>query len=168
MKRCFAKYTEKGKRMMKLQHLMGEMEQVIDDKAERTQLLEGLLGYILCTTQEAAVVPPYVAFAIRPSPGFWEYVKVSANDLSVEGITATEYLKYKEMTVDETWANDENALEIDFGAMDFSLPHLTLSSSIGNGLSYISKFLTSKLNNSPASSQSLVDYLLSLEHQGEV
>ncbi|KAK4409492.1 Sucrose synthase 7 [Sesamum angolense] len=167
MKRCFAKYTEKGKRMMKLQHLMGEMEQVIDDKAERTQLLEGLLGYILCTTQEAAVVPPYVAFAIRPSPGFWEYVKVSANDLSVEGITATEYLKYKEMTVDETWANDENALEIDFGAMDFSLPHLTLSSSIGNGLSYISKFLTSKLNNSPASSQSLVDYLLSLEHQGE-
>ncbi|KAL0396165.1 UNVERIFIED_CONTAM: Sucrose synthase 5, partial [Sesamum calycinum] len=167
MKRCFAKYTEKGKRMMKLQHLMGEMEQVIDDKAERTQLLEGLLGYILCTTQEAAVIPPYVAFAIRPSPGFWEYVKVSANDLSVEGITATEYLKYKEMTVDETWANDENALEIDFGAMDFSLPHLTLSSSIGNGLSYISKFLTSKLNNNPATSQSLVDYLLSLEHQGE-
>ncbi|KAL0462453.1 UNVERIFIED_CONTAM: Sucrose synthase 7 [Sesamum latifolium] len=167
MKRCFAKYTEKGKRMMKLQHLMGEMEQVIDDKAERTQLLEGLLGYILCTTQEAAVVPPYVAFAIRPSPGFWEYVKVGANDLSVEGITATEYLKYKEMTVDESWANDENALEIDFGAMDFSLPHLTLSSSIGNGLSYISKFLTSKLNNIPASAQSLVDYLLSLEHQGE-
>lgn len=51
MKRCFAKYTEKGKRLMKLDHLMGEMEQVIDDKAERTQLLEGLLGYILCTTQ---------------------------------------------------------------------------------------------------------------------
>lgn len=51
MKRCFAKYIEKGKRLMKLHHLMSEMEQVIDDKAERTQLLEGLLGYILCTTQ---------------------------------------------------------------------------------------------------------------------
>ncbi|KAL3845063.1 hypothetical protein ACJIZ3_002466 [Penstemon smallii] len=167
MKRCFAKYIEKGKRLMKLHHLMGEMEQVIDDKTERTQLLEGLLGYILCTTQEAAVVPPHVAFAIRPSPGFWEYVKVSANDLSVEGISATEYLKFKEMTVDETWANDENALEIDFGAMDFSLPHLTLSNSIGNGVGYISKFLTSKLNNKTESAQSLVDYLLSLNHQGE-
>ncbi|KAH6837616.1 sucrose synthase 6 [Perilla frutescens var. hirtella] len=167
MKRCFAKYTEKGKRLMKLHHLMAEMEQVIDDKAERTQLLEGLLGYILCTTQEAAVVPPHVAFAIRPSPGFWEYVKVSANDLSVEGITATDYLKYKEMTIDETWANDENALEIDFGATDFSLPRLTLSSSVGNGVSYISKFLTSKVNNSPWSAQSLIDYLLTLNHQGE-
>ncbi|XP_073279170.1 sucrose synthase 5-like isoform X1 [Primulina huaijiensis] len=168
MKRCFAKYIEKGRRLMKLQHLMDEMEQVIDDKAERTHLLEGLLGYILCTTQEAAVVPPSVAFAIRPSPGFWEYVKVDANDLSGEEITATEYLKYKEMTVDETWANDQNALEIDFGAMDYSLPHLTLSSSVGNGVGYISKFLTSNLSNkSLESAQSLVDYLLSLSHQGE-
>ncbi|XP_022846824.1 sucrose synthase 7-like [Olea europaea var. sylvestris] len=167
MKRCFAKYIGKGKRLMKLHHLMGEMDQVIDDKAEKTQLLDGLLGYILCTTQEAAVVPPYVAFAIRPSPGIWEYVKVSANDLSVEAITATEYLKHKEMTVDENWAKDENALEIDFGAMDFSMPRLTLSSSIGNGVNYVSKFLSSKINNFTESTQSLVDYLLSLNHQGD-
>lgn len=53
--------------------------------------------------QEAAVVPPYIAFATRQNPGFWEYVKVNANDLSVEGITATEYLKFKEMIVDESW-----------------------------------------------------------------
>lgn len=51
MKRCFAKYIEKGKRLMKLHHLMEEMEIVIDDKAERQQVLSGLLGYILCTTQ---------------------------------------------------------------------------------------------------------------------
>lgn len=56
MKRCFAKYTEKGKRLMKLHHLMGEMEQVIDDEAERTQLLDGLLGYILCTTQVGLII----------------------------------------------------------------------------------------------------------------
>lgn len=62
-----------------------------------------LFTRILIRLQEAAVVPPCVAFAIRPSPGFWEYVKVSANDLSVEGITPTDYLKYKEMTIDEAW-----------------------------------------------------------------
>lgn len=42
MKRCFAKYTEKGKRLMKLHHLMEEMEIVIDDKAERQQVLSRL------------------------------------------------------------------------------------------------------------------------------
>lgn len=167
MKRSFNKFVEQGKRLMKLQHLMSEMEIVIDDNAERTQLLEGLLGYILCTTQEAAVVPPHVAFAIRPNPGFWEFVKVSSIDLSVEGITATDYLKFKEMIIDENWANDENALELDFGVMDFSTPHLTLSSSIGNGLNYITKFLTSKLNGQIEKAQPLVDYLLSLNHQGQ-
>lgn len=53
--------------------------------------------------QEAAVVPPYVAFSVRPNPGFWEFVKVNANDLSVEGISVTDYLKYKETIVDEKW-----------------------------------------------------------------
>ncbi|KAL8211236.1 hypothetical protein R6Q57_005673 [Mikania cordata] len=168
MKKCFLKYVEKGKRMMKLHHLMQEMESVIEDRDEKAQLLEGLLGYILCTTQEAAVVPPYVAFAIRPNPGFWEFVKVNSNDLSVDGITSTDYLKFKEMIVDDKWANDENSLEIDFGAMDFNLPSMCLSSSIGNGLKFTSKFITSKLYAQTGSQlQPLVDYLLSLNHQGE-
>lgn len=51
MKRCFAKYIEKGRRIMKLTHLMEEMEKAIDDKNDRTQVLGGLLGYILCSTQ---------------------------------------------------------------------------------------------------------------------
>lgn len=51
MKRCFARYLQQGKRLMKLHHLMDELEKSIDDHAERTQLLEGTLGYILCSTQ---------------------------------------------------------------------------------------------------------------------
>lgn len=51
MKRCFAKYLEKGRRIMKIHHLMEEMERVIDDKSERNQVLEGILGFILSSTQ---------------------------------------------------------------------------------------------------------------------
>ncbi|KAJ6766717.1 SUCROSE SYNTHASE 5 [Salix purpurea] len=119
------------------------MESVIDDQAQRTRVLEGLLGDIWFSIQEAAVNPPHVAFSIRPSPGFWEFVKVNSADLSVEGITATDYLKFKEMIYDDNWANDANALEVDFGAFDFSL------------------------SGSLESAQPLVDYLLSLNHEGE-
>ncbi|GJZ36330.1 sucrose synthase 7-like protein [Tanacetum coccineum] len=73
-----------------------------EDKYEQAQVLEGLLRYMLCTTQEAAIVPPYVVFAIIPNPRFLKYVKINSNDLTVEGITATDYLKFKEMIVDET------------------------------------------------------------------
>ena len=49
------------------------------------------------------MVPPYVAFAVRPSPGLWEFVKVNADDLGVESITTAEYLKFKETIFDENW-----------------------------------------------------------------
>ncbi|CAJ1970900.1 unnamed protein product [Sphenostylis stenocarpa] len=167
MKRCFAKYLEKGRRIMKHHHLMEEMELVIDDNSERSQVLEGILGFILTSTQEAVVDPPYVAFAIRPNPGVWEFVKVSSEDLSVEAITTTDFLKFKERVNDEKWANDENSFEADFGAFDFQLPQLSLSSSIGNGLEFTSKFLTSKLTGKLEKTQAIVDYLLTLNHQGE-
>lgn len=53
--------------------------------------------------QEAVVVPPYVAFAVRPSPGYWEYVKVSADDLAVEPISSSDFLRFKELIFDEQW-----------------------------------------------------------------
>lgn len=53
--------------------------------------------------QEAAVIPPNVALAVRPSPGFWEFVKVNAYSLEVEGLTASEYLRFKEAIFDENW-----------------------------------------------------------------
>ncbi|KAL8166699.1 hypothetical protein V2J09_008198 [Rumex salicifolius] len=167
MKKCFARYANKGKRLMKIHELMSELEQSIDDDSERTQVLEGTLGYILCSTQEAAIVPPYVAFAVRSSPGYWEHVKIHANDLTVESIDVTEFLKLKESIYNETWSKDENALEIDFGALDYSMPRLTLSSSIGNGLNYVSKHLSTRLFGEKEGSKPLVDYLQTLKHDGE-
>ncbi|CAL5202795.1 unnamed protein product [Lathyrus oleraceus] len=167
MKRCFAKYLEKGRRIIKVHDLMEEMEQVINDQKDKNQILEGNLGFLLSCTQEAIVDPPYVAFAVRQDPGVWEYVKVSSENLSVEPITSTDYLRFKERIYDEKWANNENVLEADFGAFDFPIPNLTLPTSIGNGLHFVSKFLTSRFSGKLAKTQPIYDYLLSLNHQGE-
>ncbi|KAK6266996.1 hypothetical protein QUC31_017833 [Theobroma cacao] len=168
MKRCFGTYIEKGARIMKLKELRDEMEKVIDDKSERDQVLEGFLGSMFSAVQEAVVIPPHVTFAERPTPGYWEFVKVNSLDLSdVKQVTSTDYLKLKEMITDASWSKDENALEVDFGAFDFSMPKLTMSSSIGNGLNFVSKFVTAKLSGRVENAQPLVDYLLSLEYQGE-
>lgn len=53
--------------------------------------------------QEAVVDPPYVAFAIRPNPGVWEYVRVNSEDLSVDAIAPNDYLKFKERVYDQKW-----------------------------------------------------------------
>ncbi|TKY44901.1 Sucrose synthase 6 [Spatholobus suberectus] len=167
MKKCFARFVASGKRLMKQHHVMEDVEKTVEDKVERKKLLDGMLGCIFSCTQEAAVVPPHVAFAVRPNPGFWEFVRVNADDLQVEGIEAAEYLKYKEMIFDEKWASDENALELDFGVFDFSTARMVHSSSIGNGLNFTTKILTSRLSESSQSINPLLDYLLSLNYQGE-
>ncbi|XXG87325.1 hypothetical protein AAC387_Pa11g2039 [Persea americana] len=167
MKRCFARYAGKGKRVMKSNHLRDELEKVIEDRVERVRVLDGYLGSIIRFTQEAAVVPPYVAFAVRPNPGIWEYVKVNSEDLSVDAITSSEFLKFKETIFDEKWASDENALELDFGAFDSSTPHMVLPQSMGNGVQFIAKFLSSQLRKDSESMKPLLDYLIALKHQGE-
>ncbi|KAG5515357.1 hypothetical protein RHGRI_036414 [Rhododendron griersonianum] len=178
MKRCFARFMETGKRLMKPHQIMEETDKAIEDKAERAKVFEGLLGSIMGSTQEAAVTPPYVALAVRRNPGLWEFFKVNADDLEVDAITAKDYLKIKETIFDENWANNENALEVDFGAFDYSTRRLTLSSCIGNGVDFVSKFMASKTGGDTSSKKKktggdlehakpLLDYLLALNHQGE-
>ena len=50
--------------------------------------------------QEAIVLPPFVAIAIRPRPGVWEYVRVNIDDLSVEQLDVSQYLRFKEELLD--------------------------------------------------------------------
>lgn len=62
VKRCIAQYMEKGKWVLKLHHLMDELEKVIDNKSERDQFLGRDLGRILCYIQVDSPIPPSFSF----------------------------------------------------------------------------------------------------------
>lgn len=65
-------------------------------------------------------------------------------------------------------ATDENALEVDFGAFDAATPQLVLPQSMGKGVQFVARFLSSQLREDSASMKPLLDYLIALNHQGEV
>ena len=46
------------------------------------------------------MLPPFVAIAVRPRPGVWEFVRVNVHELNVEQLTVSEYLRFKEELVD--------------------------------------------------------------------
>lgn len=50
--------------------------------------------------QEAIVIPPWIALAIRPRPGVWEYLRINVSQLGVEELSVPEYLQFKEQLVD--------------------------------------------------------------------
>ncbi|KAI3711025.1 hypothetical protein L2E82_40827 [Cichorium intybus] len=67
--------------MLKPHKLMAEFDAITK---EDTKLHDGAFHEVLKSTQEAIVLPPWVALSIRLRPGIWEYIRVNVNALVVE------------------------------------------------------------------------------------
>ncbi|TYG59834.1 hypothetical protein ES288_D07G018400v1 [Gossypium darwinii] len=110
----------------------------------RKKLADGAFYEILRAIQEAIVLPPWVALAIRPRPGVWQYIKVNVHTFVVEDLTVSKYLHFKEQLVDGS-ANGNFVLELDFEPFNASFPRPTLSNSIGNGAEFLNRHFSATL-----------------------
>lgn len=116
-----------GKGLLKPHQLLAEFENIF--KGTGLKQIKGGLVDILRCTQEAIVLLPWVALAVRPSPGVWEYIRVNLNGVLVEELSVPEYLQFKEVLVDGN-SNGDLVLELDFEPFNAELV-MVLSSSIG-------------------------------------
>ncbi|XP_022147583.1 sucrose synthase [Momordica charantia] len=146
----------KGKGILQHHQLIAEFETIPEEN--RKKLADGAFGEVLRSTQESIVLPPWVALAVRPRPGVWEYIRVNVHALVVEELQVAEYLHFKEELVDGS-VNGNFVLELDFEPFTASFPHPTLSKSIGNGVEFLNRHLSAKLFHDKESMQPLLDFL---------
>ncbi|KAH7421488.1 hypothetical protein KP509_13G060100 [Ceratopteris richardii] len=143
-------------------------ENAITDPNERIDLMKSGFGLILKYMQEAIVVPPWVAFAVRPRPGIWEYVRINVDVLTLQPLCVAEYLKFKETLVDGVHGIKNGfVLEVDFEPFNSSFPRLAMPNSIGNGVQFLNRHLSSRLFRDPGSMQPLFEFLRVLKHDGQ-
>ncbi|KAK2965202.1 hypothetical protein RJ640_019957 [Escallonia rubra] len=162
-----SRYVAQGKGILQPHHLIDEIDNVIGDDAARQKLSDGPFSEVLKSAQEAIVLPPFVAIAVRPRPGVWEYVRVNVHDLSIDQLSASEYLRFKEELVDGP-ANDNYVLELDFAPFNASFPRPTRSSYIGNGVQFLNRHLSSIMFSNKDSLEPLLDFLRAHKHKGQV
>eukprot|EP01018_Ginkgo_biloba_P031503 Gb_22873 [translate_table: standard] len=167
IRKCFARFVSQGKRILQPQDILNEVAIAIGDADERKKLQDGAFGLMLLATQEAVIVPPYIGMALRPMPGVWEHIRFNTDDLSLNPLTVPEYLQLKECIVDEGWAKDDYALELDFEPFNASFPRMTRPSSIGNGVHFLNRHLSSRLFRDGESMQPLLDFLQVHNYKGE-
>ncbi|MBA0819229.1 hypothetical protein Gohar_003739, partial [Gossypium harknessii] len=154
----------KGKGILQHHQIILEFEAIPEET--RKKLAGGAFSEILRASQEAIVLPPWVALAVRPRPGVWEYIKVNVHALVVEELTVAEYLHFKEELVDGS-ANGNFVLELDFEPFNASFPRSTLSKSIGNGVEFLNRHLSAKLFHDKESMHPLLEFLKVHCHKGK-
>ncbi|XP_055800645.1 sucrose synthase [Solanum dulcamara] len=153
-----------GKGILKPHQLLAEFDAIRQD--DKNKLNEHAFEELLKSTQEAIVLPPWVALAIRLRPGVWEYVHVNVNALVVEELSVSEYLHFKEELVDGA-SNGNFVLELDFEPFTSSFPKPTLTKSIGNGVEFLNRHLSAKMFHDKESMTPLLEFLRAHHYKGK-
>nr|AEX32875.1 sucrose synthase 2 [Oryza sativa Japonica Group] len=157
----FSRYVNQGKGMLQRHQLLAEFDALIEADKEKYAPFEDILR----AAQEAIVLPPWVALAIRPRPGVWDYIRVNVSELAVEELSVSEYLAFKEQLVDGH-TNSNFVLELDFEPFNASFPRPSMSKSIGNGVQFLNRHLSSKLFQDKESLYPLLNFLKAHNHKG--
>ncbi|KAJ4969448.1 hypothetical protein NE237_016149 [Protea cynaroides] len=160
-----SRYVAQGKRILQPHDILDELANVVGADKGGQKLADSPFVEVLKSAQEAIVLPPFVAIAVRPRPGVWEFVRVNFHELIVEELSVSEYLRFKEELVDGEH-NDPHALELDFEPFNAKIPRPSMSSSIGNGVQFLNRHLSSKMFQDKDSLEPLVDFLRTHKYKG--
>ncbi|XVF72663.1 hypothetical protein PTKIN_Ptkin12aG0138100 [Pterospermum kingtungense] len=161
-----SRYVAQGKGILQPHTLIDELDNIMGDEQARQRLSDGPFSEVLKSAQEAIILPPYVAIAVRPRPGVWEYVRVNVHELSVEQLDVSEYLRFKEALADGEGSN-HFVLELDFEPFNASFPRPNRSSSIGNGVQFLNRHLSSNMFRNKDCLEPLLNFLRAHKYKGQ-
>jgi len=93
--------------------------------------------------QEGIFSSPWAYLALRPEIAKWEFMRIHQEHLIPEKVTISEFLKFKETVV--KGEATESVLEVDFGPFNRGFPRLKESRSIGQGVIFLNRKLSSEM-----------------------
>ncbi|MGG7053997.1 sucrose synthase [Nitrosomonas sp. ANs5] len=93
--------------------------------------------------QEGVFCSPWAYFVLRPDVAEWVFVRIHQDHLYPEKITVSEFLRFKETVVKGVSA--ESVLEIDFDPFGRGFPKLKETRSIGQGVIFLNRQLSSEM-----------------------
>jgi len=138
------RYVNLNKTFLLRSEILDEMERFCSE-APADHLEDTPLGRLLQNAQEAAIEPPWVDMAIRSRIGKWRYVRFHLETVVAEDISVSEYLSSKERLQSGQLLADGWPLEVDLGPFNREFPRLKESRSIGQGVAFLNRKLSSEL-----------------------
>ncbi len=114
------------------------------DSDDSGRLAESPLAEAIHACQEAALNHAWIIMAFRRRVARWEYLRIHVETMDVEEVTVDEYLRFKEHLIAHQH-EDEFVLEIDLAPFDREFYKLQEPGSIGRGVEFLNRRLSSHL-----------------------
>jgi sucrose synthase len=160
------RYLGLGRSMLLRSELWDEFEALCIDETGAS-LRTSRFARIIFNAQEAAIEAPWIYLAVRPQLARWQYLRVHAESMAAELVSVSEFLTFKERLVLGTPYVDR-ALEFDIEPFNREFPRLQESRSIGRGVEFLNRRLSSLLFvERGKGDQQLLDFLRAHTCQGQ-
>lgn len=125
--------------------LWDEFEAFCREQPEREPLRTSAFRKMIAKSQEAAIEAPWIYFAVREQVGRWTYIRVHLETVDFKEIDVSEFLAFKERLVTGKDTTQRWSLELDFGPFNREFPKLKEPRSIGRGVEFLNRRLSSQL-----------------------
>ncbi len=131
-------------------------------------LKQSLFGHYMHYAQEAVIKVPWIYFAIRPKVAKWEYIRFHYENIEFEYIKPSEFLQFKEYVANTHQREDNWVLEIDLSPFNREFPRLREPRSIGKGVEFLNRHLSSRMfRDLSRSGQLILNFLRVHQYQGQ-
>ncbi len=114
------------------------------DEHDCQELRSGALGELFASAQEAAIDSPWLCLSVRPRIARMKRYRIHSESLTIEELSVNQYLAIKEKLVTGR-SSSEWVLEFDIDPFSREFPKLREAHSIGRGVEFLNRRLSSQL-----------------------
>lgn len=115
------------------------------EEADGMLLQQSGFAKLILHAQEAVIDAPWVHLAIRSSIARWSHLRIHGEALVAEEIGVAQFQQAKERLVDGAAIENGWMLEVDLGPFNREFPRLQEARSIGRGVEFLNRRLSSQL-----------------------
>jgi sucrose synthase len=155
----FRQYQGLNRSILLHTDLWDEFEKFCQQHEEGEALLNSGFAKVVKHMQEAVIGDPWIYFTIRNRIGRWQIVRIHVEMMEHEEVSVEEFLHFKERVVKGV-DEDKMILEIDLRPFNREFPRMQESRSIGRGVEFLNRRLSSQLFKTVGQgAQRLLDFL---------
>lgn len=138
------RYQEKQRAFLSRGDLVDELLDFCDKDAE-LQFKDCIFAELIKHSQEAVIVAPAFYFAVRSNIADWRFFYIHPDLVDWRELSVSEYLQIKERVVEQGGSSNDWTLTLDLAPFERGFPKLKETRSIGRGVEFLNRHLSSRL-----------------------